>query len=85
MNTRTGDRSWSIRRHVRSDLELSGSPVRSRQWRELRESGPDAVPERLEIKVPLWGEVDRLARPRDLRHELILVVPRLMDERIRDK
>ena len=46
----------------------------------------EAVPERLEIKIPLWGEVDRLA-PDDaiFATNSSSYASRLMDERIRDK
>ncbi|PSS42612.1 3-hydroxybutyryl-CoA dehydrogenase [Arthrobacter woluwensis] len=46
----------------------------------------EAVPERLEIKIPLWGEVDRLA-PDDAMFATnsSSYASRLMNERIRDK
>ncbi|MEZ2373432.1 3-hydroxyacyl-CoA dehydrogenase family protein [Arthrobacter sp. RCC_34] len=46
----------------------------------------EAVPERLEIKIPLWGEVDRLA-PVDaiFATNSSSYASRLMNERIRDK
>ncbi|MDQ0710546.1 3-hydroxybutyryl-CoA dehydrogenase [Arthrobacter woluwensis] len=46
----------------------------------------EAVPERLEIKIPLWGEVDQLA-PADaiFATNSSSYASRLMNERIRDK
>ncbi|WP_369830789.1 3-hydroxyacyl-CoA dehydrogenase NAD-binding domain-containing protein, partial [Mycobacterium sp. 1245805.9] len=66
--------------------------VLSRTFSAIRRDGYDdelvveSVPEKLEIKIPLWGEIDRAASPGTIFATNSSSYPsRLMAENVRDK